>query len=40
MVMNDSDFEAIKAFMTNDVMNAWDAEHGCVDTVFAINTAK
>ena len=37
MVMNVLDFEAMEAFMTTDAMRAWDAEHGCKDTVYALS---
>ena len=40
MVMHVVDFEAMEAFMTNDDMKAWDAEHGCVDTVYAMDKAQ
>ena len=38
-VMNVLDFEAMEAFMTTDEMKAWDAEHGCIDTVYALSKA-
>ena len=37
MLMNVLDFEAMEAFMTTDEMKAWDAEHGCKDTVYALS---
>ena len=37
MLMNVLDFEALEAFMTTDEMKAWDAEHGCKDTVYALS---
>ena len=37
MLMNVLDFEAMEAFMTTDEMKAWDAEHGCEDTVYALS---
>ena len=37
MLMNVSDFEAMEVFMTTDKMRAWDAEHGCKDTVYALS---
>ena len=40
MVMNVLDFEAMGAFMTTDEMKAWDAEHGCIDTVYALSKAN
>ena len=40
MVMNVLDFEAMEAFMTTDEMKAWDAEHGCKDTVYALSEAN
>ena len=36
MLMNVLDFEAMEAFMTTDEMKAWDTEHGCEDTVYAL----
>ena len=39
MVMNVLDFEAMEAFMTTDEMKAWDAEHGCKDTVYVLSEA-
>ena len=39
MVMNVSDFEAKEDFMTNDDMNAWDAEWGFVDAVQSVDAA-
>ena len=40
MVTNVSDFEAIEAFMTNDDMNAWGAEWGCVDAIQSADAAQ
>ena len=40
MVMNVLDFEAMEAFMTTDEMKAWDAEHGYIDTVYALSKAN
>ena len=40
MLMNVLDFEAMEAFMTTDEMKAWDAEHGCVDSVYALSAAN
>ena len=37
MLMNVLDFEAMEAFMTTDEMKAWDTEHGCEDTVYALS---
>ena len=37
MLMNVLDFEAMEAFMTTDEMKAWDAEHGCRDTVYSLS---
>ena len=37
MLMNVLDFEAMEAFMTADEMKAWDAEHGCRDTVYSLS---
>ena len=37
MLMNVRDFEAMEAFMTTDEMKAWDAEHGCKDSVYALS---
>ena len=34
------DFEAMEAFMTTDEMKAWDAENGCIDTVYALSEAN
>ena len=40
MVMNVLDFESMEAFMTTDEMKVWDAEHGCIDTVYALSKAN
>ena len=40
MVMNVVDFEAMEAFMTTDDMKAWDAEYGCVDTVYTMDAPQ
>ena len=37
MLMNVLDLEAMDAFMTTDEMKAWDAEHGCRDTVYSLS---
>ena len=37
MLMNVLDFEAMEAFMTTAEMKAWDAEHGCRDTVYSLS---
>ena len=37
MLMNVLDFDAMEAFMTTDEMKAWDAEHGCRDTVYSLS---
>ena len=37
MLMNVLDFDAMEAFMTADEMKAWDAEHGCRDTVYSLS---
>ena len=38
--MNVLDFEAMEAFMTTDEMEAWDTEHGCIDSVYALSEAN
>ena len=40
MVMHVLDSEAMEAFMTNDHLRAWDAEHGCVDAVYTMDKAQ
>ena len=36
MLVNCSDMEALETFMTTDEMKAWDAENGCVDTLYSM----
>ena len=36
MLLNVIDFEAMEAFMATDEMKAWDAKHGCEDTVYSL----
>ena len=40
MVLNVLDFEAREGFMTTDEMKAWDSEHSCIDTVYALSEAN
>ena len=38
MVMNVLDFESMQKFMTTEEMQKWDADNGCVDTVYSVSS--
>jgi len=38
MVMNVLDFESMQKFMTTEEMQKWDADNGCVDTVYSMSS--
>lgn len=37
MLMNVLDFESMQEFMTTEEMQKWDADNGCVDTVYSMS---
>ena len=38
MVMNVLDFESMQKFMTTEEMQKWDADNGCIDTVYSMSS--
>ena len=36
MMVNCTDMEALETMMTSDEMRAWDAQNGCVDTLYTM----
>ena len=36
MMVNCTDMEALETMMTSDEMKAWDAQNGCVDTLYTM----
>ena len=38
MLMNVFDFESMQKFMTTEEMQKWDADNGCVDTVYSMSS--
>ena len=38
MVMNVLDFESMQKFMTTEEMEKWDADNGCIDTVYSMSS--
>ena len=36
MMVNCTDMKALETMMTSDEMKAWDAQNGCVDTLYTM----